>query len=230
MKKLIFSTLFVFALLTVFFSAHVNAEELGSRLIPGGTVELIADGKAVTKFQSEVPLPDGLLMVVEGNCVVQTGGVQLVARDKSVFALSEGPQHWNLTIKQGHVDFALRPDAKPVTFMTPHKTIESQQAIAPASTSGLVRGYVNVTDQDTQFVVTQGSLRTASATVGPRDVQKGQGVMLAVADGGIGPATAVTTTTISTTGFVIGGVVTAAIVTGAVVANVESGGDEESPK
>ncbi len=232
MKKVLCVGLFALAVLSICCTAPVNAEELGARLIPDGTVELIADGKTVSKFKSEVPLPDGLLMVAEGNCVVQTGGIQLMARDKSVFALSEGAQHWDLTIKQGHVDFALRANAKPVTFTTPHKTIDSQQAIVPASGNGLVRGYVEVTEKETQFIVTEGSPRAVSSSA-PQATQQGQGITLAQATGGMGgkpPGGSGGNSGIPTEAWIAGGVAGAGLVTAiAVAASQGGGGKEESP-
>lgn len=233
MKRAIFVGLFSLVVLSICWSTLVNAEELGARLIPDGTVELIADGKTVNKFQSEVPLPDGLLMVAEGNCVVQTGGIQLMARDKSIFALSEGAQQWDLTVKQGHVDFALRANAKPVTFTTPHKIIDSQQAIVPASGNGLVRGYVEVTEKETQFIVTQGSPRAVSSSA-PQAIQQGQGITLAQATGGMGGnppgGSGGNTGVISTEALVVGGGVSAGIITGIAIAASQGGGSkEESP-
>lgn len=224
------------AMILVFSAAHVGAEGVNARLIPTGSVELLADGKTVNTFKSEVPLPDGLLLVADGACLVQTGGIQLVARDKTVFAVVESAGRWNLTIKQGHVDFALRADAKPVTFITPHKTIDSRRAVVPASDAGPVRGYVEVTAQDTRFVVTDGSLPT-SGTGAAALAPPGQGIVPAQATGGVaavgGSAGAVgsdggTFLGLSTPQLVVGGVATAGIITGVTVAATSSSGGERT--
>lgn len=157
------------------------AGEPVARLIPGGMVSMVVDGKEVNRFKSEVPLPDGLLMVGEGNCVVQTRGLQLMVHDKSVFALSESAKNWNLTIRKGHVDFALRADAKPVTFRTPHDVLETRQAMVKASTAGLVRGYIEVTETGTSLVVTDGALK-ATGSKGTQIIEAGNGIRLAIAN------------------------------------------------
>ena len=151
------------------------------RMIPMGKVSLLSNGKEVRQFKSEVPLPDGLLMVGEGQCVIQSSGLQLVVHDKAVFALEEQSNQWNLNIKQGRVDFAMRPDAKPVTFITPHDVIETQQAIAKASSEGLIKGFVTVTKDETQLGILEGSLR-ASGTAGSRIIEAGKGISLAQAN------------------------------------------------
>lgn len=151
------------------------------RMIPMGKVSLLSNGKEVRQFKSEVPLPDGLLMVGEGQCVIQSSGLQLVVHDKAIFALEEQGNQWNLNIKQGRVDFAMRPDAKPVTFITPHDVINTQQAIAKAGSDGLIKGFVTVTKDETQLGMLEGSLR-ASGTKGSRVIDEGKGISLAVAN------------------------------------------------
>ncbi|MDY0041893.1 MAG: hypothetical protein RBS57_16390 [Desulforhabdus sp.] len=172
---------FIFIALFMAFSTPVSGDELNARLIPGGTVSMIADGKQVHQFKSEVPLPDGLLMVGEGSCVVQTKGLQLMVSDRSIFALAEGEKNWDLTVKKGHVDFVLRTNAKPITFSTPHDVIESRQSMVKASSAGLVRGYIEVTEDETKLVVTEGALQASSAK-GNQVIEEGRGIRLAIAD------------------------------------------------
>lgn len=181
MKRKACLTSLVFVALLIGCSALAFADGPVARLIPGGTVSMIADGRQVNQFKSEVPLPDGLLMVGEGSCVVQTSGLQLMIRDKSIFALSEGQKSWDLTVKKGHVDFALRAYAKPVTFSTPHDVIETTQALVNASSSGLVRGYLEVTETETSLVVTDGALRAVGAN-GSQLIEPGHGIRLAIAN------------------------------------------------
>lgn len=150
----------------------------GARLIPNGNVSLLKDGNEVTQFKSEMPLPDGLLMVSKGSCVVQSSGLQFVAQDQAVFGLSESFDRWNVTIKSGRVDFAMRGDAKLVTFNTPHDTIRTDSFIVPASSDGLVKGYILVSDAGTELRMDDGGLQLATAE-GAQTVQAPGQIVLA---------------------------------------------------
>ena len=151
-----------------------------ARIIPTGNVSLLADGKEMSQFRSEMPLPQGALMACNGNCLVQTQSLQLVAADKTVFALAESQKEWDLTVKSGQVDFAIAAQAKPMAFHTPHDIITAEQAIIPASSDGLVRGYVSVTENGTELTVQEGALQVMSSD-GRQLVQAGHSVVLAQA-------------------------------------------------
>jgi hypothetical protein len=104
-----------------------------------------------------------------------------VAKDKAVFALSEDPTRWNLTIKSGHVDFAIGMKAKLINFLTPHDNIVSQELVIPASTdSQVVRGSVIVTDEKTELVIHNGAMRV-STREGSKLIRSGHSITLAQA-------------------------------------------------
>jgi hypothetical protein len=149
-----------------------------ARLIPTGQVSLMSGDKEVSQFRSEMPLPQGLLMVSSGNCLVQTQGLQLIAHDKAVFGLSEGGDRWNLTVKTGRVDFAMRSEVKPVTFQTPHDLIRTERVIISASSAGLVRGFIVVTENGTELSMEDGALQVVSGK-GSELVKPGQSIVLA---------------------------------------------------
>jgi hypothetical protein len=152
----------------------------GARVIPTGKVSLLSDGKEVNQFQSEMPLPEGSLMLCNGSCLVQMPGIQLVAQDKAVFALAEGKERWDLSVKSGQVHFAMRADAKPVSFHTPHDTLQTEQALVPASSTGMVRGSIMVTEAESVLAIEEGALQVMSAD-GTMLVQPGQTIRLAQA-------------------------------------------------
>lgn len=152
----------------------------GARVIPQGKVSILEEGKEVTQFQSELPLPEGTMMLCNGNCVVQTQSLQLVAQDQAVFALAEGKARWDLTVKSGQVDFAMRPDGKPISFHTPVDTIQMERAIMPASGTGMVRGSVVVTKTDSNLVIREGTLQVMGPD-GTMLVQPGQAIRLVAA-------------------------------------------------
>jgi hypothetical protein len=150
----------------------------GARVIPTGKVSLLSDGKEVNQFQSEMPLPEGALMLCSGSCLVQMPGIQLVAQDKAVFALAEGKERWDLSVKSGQVHFAMRADAKPVSFHTPHDTVQSEPALVPASSTGMVRGSIMVSETESVLAIEEGALQVMSAD-GTMLVQPGQAIRLA---------------------------------------------------
>ena len=152
----------------------------GARVIPEGKVSLLADGKEVNQFQSEMPLSEGSLMLCNGRCLVQTQNIQLVAQDKAVFALAEGKSYWDLTVKSGQVDFSMRADAKPISFHTPLDTIQTQQALVPASNAGMVKGSIKVSEKEAVLSIQEGALQVM-APDGTQLVQPGQAIRLAAA-------------------------------------------------
>lgn len=159
----------------------------GARIIPQGKVSLLEEGREASQFQSEMPLPEGMLMLCNGNCVVQTPNLQLVARDQAVFALAEGKGRWDLTVKTGQLDFALRPDAKPISFHTPHDTLQTEGAIVSASGAGMVRGSLTVTESESVLTMHEGTLQVMN-TDGTVLVEPGQGLRLAQAPMKAAPA------------------------------------------
>ncbi len=152
----------------------------GARVIPQGKVSILEEGKEVTQFQSELPLPEGTMMLCNGKCVVQTQSLQLVAQDQAVFALAEGKARWDLTVKSGQVDFAMRPEGKPISFHTPLDTIQMERAVMPASGTGMVRGSVVVSKTDSNLVIHEGTLQVMGPD-GTMLVNPGQAIRLVAA-------------------------------------------------
>lgn len=152
----------------------------GARVIPQGKVSLLEEGKEVSQFQSELPLPEGTLMLCNGNCLVQTQSLQLVALDEAVFALAEGKASWDLTVKSGQVEFAMRPDGKPIAFHTPHDTIQMERAIVPASGTAMVKGSITVSETESTLAVREGTLQVMGPD-GTLLVPAGQGIRLVAA-------------------------------------------------
>ena len=150
----------------------------GARIIPHGNVSLLEEGKAVSQFQSELPLPEGTLMLCHGDCLVQTQSLQLVAYDQATFALAEGKGRWDLTVKSGQLDFALQPDAKPISFHTPHDTLQTDGAILSASGAAMVRGSLKVTETESILTMQEGTLQVMSPD-GVVLIEPGQGLRLA---------------------------------------------------
>jgi hypothetical protein len=76
------------------------------------------------------------------------------------------------------VDFALRTGAKPISFHTPHDTIQTGRAIMPASSGAVVRGSLTVTETESVLALHEGALQVMTPD-GTQLLQPGQGVHLA---------------------------------------------------
>jgi len=212
------------------------AEQSAVRLIPLQQVTLLKDGKPAQQFRSEVPLPEGLMLASSGKCLLQTKGLQLTAYDKTIFAVRQADRQWDLSIKTGRIDFALRADTKPIAFRTPNQLVQTEPALVPASTGGLIKGYVKVTADRTEFVVQQGALRVTTSE-GTQLLQNGRSIVLAQAGGipvgGTPPVVGGTTGGISA-GVIAGSTATAGIATtsalfGTGAVGGAGGGGEVSP-
>jgi hypothetical protein len=230
------SKLFALALAGVFFTQSTFAiAATTARIIPTGTVTTMMDGKQADQFRSETVMPQDTLMLCDGTCLVQMHNLQVVAKDKAVFALAETPERWNMTIKSGQVDFAMGSQAKLIDFHTPHDTIRTQEIVLPASTeSKVVRGSVIVTEGGTELVIHQGALRVSTLN-GSQLVQPGRSITLAQASSApSGPGDADSTGTAASNGWttkksliVAGGVLAAVAL---VAAAGGGGGSDDAPQ
>jgi hypothetical protein len=155
-------------------------------------VSVLQEGKQTSQFRSEMPLPQGAMLSCDGSCVVRSEALQLTVHDKGLFSMSEGASAWDVTVNSGRIDFALRPNAKPLTFITPHDTIRTDNGSAVPGKDGVVRGTLTVTKDGTQIALEDGSLRVANSD-GEKTLAAGQSLSTAAADGGpaLGAGTAV---------------------------------------
>jgi hypothetical protein len=235
------SVLFVSLLIAQPVFVHAGAPV---RLIPSGNVSVLSDGKEVNTFQSEVPMPQGSLLLCNGTCLVQTQNLQLVAQDKAVFALADGKDGWDLTIKSGRIDFAMPAKAKPISFHTPQDVFKADRVVMPAETEVVARGHVSVTDAGTELAMESGSVQVASAD-GTQVIQAGQQVLLAkagidrkkeatvaAAAGVAGAGAAAGGGLLSSSGAAAGGAAVSTAAAGAKVAagTKVAGGSKQKPK
>jgi hypothetical protein len=217
----------------------------GAFLVPQGSVKILPTGAVV---DSQMPVPEGVLMACSGRCLVEAKGVQFVGSDQTVFAVQEEPDRWSVAVQEGAVDFAVRADAKPVSFTTPFDTVSSQPHAVPASSDAVVRGTLQVGKDRAVLRVTQGSLEVVSSS-GQQLVQAGNSIVLAQAAVGAagagaagsagaagagaaaaGAGAALGGIGLGTAAAVVAGVGVTAIAAGAVAAASEGGdGGEASP-
>lgn len=60
-------------------TANFAAGENLARIIPGGKVSIIQDGKVIGEFSNEAPLPEGSLLRCEARCTVKLDDLYMVA-------------------------------------------------------------------------------------------------------------------------------------------------------
>lgn len=114
-------------------------------LIPKNSVTLLASGLVVDK---EMPAPSGMLMACTGECVVEADGLQLIGADKTVFSLEEGSTRYLVTIMEGELGFALRPEAKPLAFKTPFQDpADTNCYLIPASSDDVFKGTLKIDNE-----------------------------------------------------------------------------------
>ena len=167
--------------LPLFLAAALTAQPLlaagpaAPRLVPQGSVKLVASG---TVLDREMPAPSGVLMACSKQCFIESGGLQLLAEDGTIFAIRDEEDRVLVMVQEGSVDFALRSDARPVVFETPFDAYETRIHTIPAGSESVVQGKLSVTEERASLTMTQGSLELISSD-GRRLVEPGNAVVLA---------------------------------------------------
>jgi len=167
------------------------------RLIPQDSVNIIFDDGMHREIRSEVPLPEGLMLESRGQAMIQGPGLQAVAQDGTSFAIVDAGESWDFNVQHGRMDFAFRPDAKPILFTTAHGIFQVEPTIAsdsynamipmcvggaaegevPETSGSMVRGYLVVNGEDARLVMEEGFSRLAYADTQCL-LQSGQGIQL----------------------------------------------------
>ena len=177
-----FKIVAIFLLLAFVSTGFASGLSVG-RIIPKGKVALFQGNQKVGEFRSEAPFPEGAFLSVQGECGVKMSDLYLVAIDKSLFSVTTDPDSRNLSVKTGTVYFALSSMPHILVFKTPDGVITAHQALLNASAkSGLLQGYVSVTDAVTKVGVLEGGSLLLSAGDGEtRRINAGQELRLAQA-------------------------------------------------
>ncbi len=151
-----FKVIAIFVLLAFASTTFASGLSVG-RLIPKGKVTLFQGNQKVGEFSSEAPFPEGALLSVQGECGVKISDLYLVAIDKSMFSVKTNPDSRILAVKTGTVYFALSAMPHALIFQTPGGVITTHRVLLNTSSeSGLLQGYVSVTDSITKVGVLEG--------------------------------------------------------------------------
>ena len=151
-----FKGLVIFALIAFTPTAFSYALAAG-RIIPKGKVTLHQENRKIGEFTTEAPLPEGVLLSVEGECGVKMKALYLVALDKSQFSIKTNPATRNLMVEKGTVYFALSSMPQNLIILTPDGVITTHEVRLHASAAtGSLRGYVSVEEGVTRLGVLSG--------------------------------------------------------------------------
>jgi hypothetical protein len=151
-----FKIVAIFALLAFVSTTFASGLSVG-RIIPKGKVTLFQGKQKVGEFSSEAPFPEGALLSVQGECGVKMSDLYLVAIDKSLFSVQTDPDFRKLSVKTGTVYFALSAMPHILVFQTPDGVITTHHILLKTSAkSGLLKGYVSVTEGITRVGVLEG--------------------------------------------------------------------------
>ena len=178
-----FKIVAIFALLAFASTTFASGLSVG-RIIPKGKVTLFQGKKKVGEFSSEAPFPEGTLLSVQGECGVKMSDLYLVAMDKSLFSVKTYYDSRKLAVNNGTVYFALSSTPNILVFQTPDGVVTTHQILLNASAkSGLLKGYVSVTEGITRVGVLEGGSILLSVSDGQtKKIDAGQELRLAQAD------------------------------------------------
>ena len=157
------------------------------RIYPTNKVTLYRGDKKVGVYTKEAPLPDGSVIVTDGRCAVKLDDLYLVGEDQSVFSINTSGRQRNLFIKKGIVYFKTSAMRRSFAFITPDDTIMIQAIrLNAAFGDQTIKGYVAVTDRQTELGVAEGGSMDVLTDNGPMTIQSGKKIILAQADMDIG--------------------------------------------
>ena len=172
----------IFSILSFVSTGFASGLSVG-RIIPKGKVTLFQGDQKIGEFRSEAPFPEGAFLSVQGECGVKMNDLYLVAIDKSLFSIKTDPDFRKLAVKNGTVYFALSAMPHILVFQTPDGVITTHRILLSASAqSGLLKGYVSVTDAITRVGVIEGGSILLSVGDGEtKEIKAGQELRLAQA-------------------------------------------------
>lgn len=171
-STLILKVLVVFmsiAMTTVGFSARTNS----ARVIPTGKVSIIKDGKVVGEFSHEAPLPEGSMLRCEDKCAVKLDDTYMVVDPGTEFSVTPAAGHTELHVKEGTVYYAMNESSSPLQIDTPNGEAATGDL---TMTDNEVRGYVRVSENETEIGVIGGGTMMMETESGEMAVTSGHAI------------------------------------------------------
>ena len=154
-----------------------------ARLLPSGKVTVYRGDQVISVLSEEAPLPEGALLVSEGQSGLRMDNLFLVAEDGSQFSVATGGEGRELLIRQGTLYFAMTEASGPMTFHAPDGSVTTERMTLNASAEGgLLKGYVDATPEGTRIGVLEGGSLVILTAEGERTIAAGRQITLAQAD------------------------------------------------
>ena len=174
--------------LTVFMIGQSAAALAGAdRILPSGKVTLWQGDRQIGIYTKEAPLPEGAVISTDGRCAIKLDDLYLVAEDQSIFSISTTGHRRNVFIKQGTVYFKTSAIKHELAFVTPNGQISVQQIrLKAAFGNASLKGYVAVTDKQSELGVAEGGAMDVFTDDGLMTIEAGKKIILAQADMDIG--------------------------------------------
>jgi len=174
--------------LTVFMIGQsVTALAGVDRIYPTGKATLWRGDQKIGVYTQEAPLPEGAIISTDGRCAIKLDDLYLVAEDQSVFSVSTTGRQRILFVKQGVIYFKTAVIRQALAFVTPDGQIDVQQIrLNAASGDPSLKGYVSVTDNQSELGVAEGGAMDVFTDDGLTTIHAGNKIILAQADMDIG--------------------------------------------
>ena len=174
--------------LTIFMAGHsVPAMAGADRIYPTGQATLWRGDQKIGVYTQEAPLPEGAVISTEGRCAVKLDDLYLVAEDQSTFSINTTGRQRNVFVKQGIVYFKTAAIAHGLAFVTPNGQFSVQQIrIHAGFGDASLKGYLSVTDKQSELGVAEGGAMDVLTDDGLVTVDAGKKIILAQADMDIG--------------------------------------------
>ena len=150
-------------------------------IISNGNFSLYKGGKLLKKVSGKSLINDDVFMLCDGKCLLKAKGISMAALDKTVLAVKEEADSFNILVNSGRMEFVLYENSKNIAFHTPDGSYSLAEPIFNASSGSTVRGFVIVDDRGTQVGIREGRMIFTTAD-GTKTVNANQGIILAMAD------------------------------------------------
>jgi hypothetical protein len=183
MKKIItiLSITVFFVLITAV--AGFSIDSNSARIIPSKTVTVFQEGKALSIFSKEAPLPLGAVLSCDGKCGIKMDDLLILGEDKSEFLIDAQSNHHIIDVRSGIVYFGLSGLSDSIYILTPKGAVSIDQVLLNASTENkLVEGYIQVGASSSEVGVLNGGSVLLDTADGHTLIKSGNRFTLAMAD------------------------------------------------
>jgi hypothetical protein len=149
------------------------------RILPQGKVSVFDGDQKIGELTAEAPFPMGKVLEVEGTCGAKMGTYYLVAEDGSRFVVTQEKSKHFLFVKKGRGHFGITSLPEALVLVTPNGALTAQQAILNADSDGILKGYVDVAEDEVSVGVVGGGSLVFTTAEGEKALSQGNSFILA---------------------------------------------------